>query len=648
MKKRLLAIVAGAVVLLLAWGMSQAPDSQPAALFACLLGTGLVAIGIRRKRSERKDGIVASMLYGLARFNLMLSALVMGYCFVLMIVLFLPWSLIAVLGMIAWFGKRGFKQLTSGGTAAWASKAQMWAAGLLGATSGPILGRCGDKGTFGERLKVLFAGNVSAKQACEESLGQGSLVRLPQAVATATFSPTGGGKGVSCVVPFLLDGAGGTGADSVICVDIKGDLSSITSRARQRVGKVFILDPFGVVVGKLKTKSARLDPVDFISVENAFGLDDAKSAADAIVPREKGGDGKTEHFYGYAVKSIGGYMAATAAYGEKAKGTRCLGNVASIVNSGAKTALVQELMRKSPYWGGMLAEIGNSLGHATGEELSSIRSVTAQRLEFLNTQAFSAVVRDSTFDPAIAKREPISVYFVLPPEFLNRNGSAWLRLMIDTCLKRIIRQGLGEQRKIHFIIDEAGTVLKGGLESVNQALSVYRAYGIRTHLYFQSRGQLQSCFDDHGVTMDSNTVQTYFGVNDLFTQQHISQRCGRFTETVHSGGTNSGGGQNWSYQDRGGGGGGSSSYGSSSNWSPQPRDLLSPDEVGRLSPRIAITFVPGMNAIWTNLVRYYEEPWLFKGSGIGRPFGMLVKSTLVFALFAAMAAMLTLVAMKGF
>src|SRR5260370_6598517 len=139
MKKRLLAIVAGAVVLLLAWGMSQSPQTQGSAMLTCLFGVGLVAIGIRRKRSGRKDGIVSSMLYGVARFNLMLSALLMGYCFVLMIVLFLPWSLIAVLGLIAWFGKRGFKQLTSGGTAAWASRSELRRAGLLGATSGPIL-----------------------------------------------------------------------------------------------------------------------------------------------------------------------------------------------------------------------------------------------------------------------------------------------------------------------------------------------------------------------------------------------------------------------------------------------------------------------------------------------------------------------------
>src|SRR5260370_41377005 len=128
---------------------------------------------------------------------------------------------------------------------------------------------------------------------------------------------------------------------------------------------------------KLRRKSDRLDGIDFISVGNAYGLDDCKSAADAIVVDQKG-DGKTEYFNQYARIGIAGYMAATAAYGDKAKGTRNLQNVAEIINNPAKTELVQELMRKSSHWSGMLSRIGGALGHAKGAELASQRSVEAK------------------------------------------------------------------------------------------------------------------------------------------------------------------------------------------------------------------------------------------------------------------------------
>lgn len=45
----------------------------------------------------------------------------------------------------------------------------------------------------------------------------------------------------------------------------------------------------------------------------------------------------------------------------------------------------------------------------------------------------------------------------------------------------------------------------------------------------------------------------------------------------------------------------------SDNWGQQARRLLKPEEVAALSPRIAITFTPGVPPVWTTLIRYYEE-----------------------------------------
>ncbi|TKT85261.1 type IV secretory system conjugative DNA transfer family protein [Dyadobacter frigoris] len=54
-----------------------------------------------------------------------------------------------------------------------------------------------------------------------------------------TISRTGGGKGVSSVIPNLLDYPG-----SMVVLDLKGDLSAVTARGRSPFGKVIHISPF--------------------------------------------------------------------------------------------------------------------------------------------------------------------------------------------------------------------------------------------------------------------------------------------------------------------------------------------------------------------------------------------------------------------
>ena len=87
---------------------------------------------------------------------------------------------------------------------------------MVGAKSGPIIGRMANnaKTPLLKALNDLFRLRVSSKEACEQFFDairyfnrpqrQSELIRLPNAVHTAVFAPTGVGKGVSCVIPFLL------------------------------------------------------------------------------------------------------------------------------------------------------------------------------------------------------------------------------------------------------------------------------------------------------------------------------------------------------------------------------------------------------------------------------------------------------------
>ena len=150
--------------------------------------------------------------------------------------------------------------------------------------------------------------------------------------------------------------------------------------------------------------------------------------------------------------------------------------------------------------------------------------------------------------------------------------------------------------EVLFVVDEAPIV--GSMPSINDAIGIGRGYGIRLQFYFQSTGQLKTCFPDgQEHTLLSNTSQIFFGVNDNATATLVSDRLGERTIVTESGGTGSGYSRQNTHAAQPSSSNGSSSN-ESHNWQQQARKLLKPEEVMALSPRSAITFVQGRS---TNL-----------------------------------------------
>jgi type IV secretion system protein VirD4 len=201
-------------------------------------------------------------MYKLSRLALAAAAALLAYSAVLAAILSLMhvppenrwWPALIAAAFVAAVirSRKGRRALTAFGTAAWASPRELANAGMLNARSGLILGRVAAEGTpLGRAVKALLNTRLGARDACREFFNainrrkrkQGHLVRLPQAVHTAVFAPTGVGKGVSCILPFLL-----TCPESCVVIDFKGENALLTAEHRRRMGhKIVILDPFKVV-----------------------------------------------------------------------------------------------------------------------------------------------------------------------------------------------------------------------------------------------------------------------------------------------------------------------------------------------------------------------------------------------------------------
>ena len=112
--------------------------------------------------------------------------------------------------------KKGIKKFSAYGTARWADRSDLEQAGMLSATSGLIVGRMAlIRPRLIEGVRALFNLRLKAAVACEQFMlsmrklePPAALVRLVKAVHILVTAPTGAGKGVSLVVPFLRNSTG--------------------------------------------------------------------------------------------------------------------------------------------------------------------------------------------------------------------------------------------------------------------------------------------------------------------------------------------------------------------------------------------------------------------------------------------------------
>jgi len=156
--------------------------------------------------------------------------------------------------------------------------------------------------------------------------------------------------------------------------------------------------------------------------------------------------------------------------------------------------------------------------------------------------------------------------------------------------------------KVHLILDEAANLRR--MRTIDEVLAIYRGYGLRAQLYYQSLAQLKTCFPEgQDQTVLSNVSQVFFACNDS-SAEYISNRVGEQTIVVDSGGTSSG---YSSPSGIGAHGYSTSSNNSSRNWSQMGRKLLKFEEILSMDERLAVTFVAGQKPILTRLERYYEK-----------------------------------------
>lgn len=363
-----------------------------------------------------------------------------------------------------------------------------------------------------------------------------------------TFAGSRAGKGVSLIVPTMLNYGG-----SVLAIDPKGELATITAARRGTGsdytdgmgGRVYVLDPFGRAEGSALDYRAAFNPLASIDHETDAGLARATMIADGLVIQEQGSGA---HFTAAARSFIRGlilYVCAT-----ETGASRSLIRVRELIAQ--PLAGFEAMLSHMVELGGTIGRAASSMRLKSENERTSVISTADVQTDFLEDGAMRDVLSGHDFDLESLKTDetPATVYLCLPAGRLGTHGR-WLRLMVALALEAMEETGtLKEgQPPVLFVLDEFAAL--GHMASIEKAAGQIAGFGVKLWPILQDVTQLKRDYKDSWETFIGNAgMVTAFGVSDVSTTEYLSKMLGKTlvktysrsdsSSTAGSGGTTSG------------------------------------------------------------------------------------------------------------
>jgi type IV secretory pathway TraG/TraD family ATPase VirD4 len=236
-----------------------------------------------------------------------------------------------------------------------------------------------------------------------------------------------------------------------------------------------------------------------------------------------------------------------------------------------------------------LAGLRNKAAQFTdwNREIQSVASTARIQTEMFDSPQMTRSLAANDFDFADLKRQPTTVYLILPPQLIKRQGK-WLRLVLTSALQSATRSRRVGEPSILFMLDEFAAL--GHLQIIEDYWAQVRGYGIQMMPVLQDLSQLKSIYSDRWESFVANAgVIMSFAANDHTTAEWLSKRTGQttrmMTTTSYNRANNRGNntGQSWNNGQSGGTAGGS--LGDSYGWSESSNSNTTPTKVPMMLPQ---------------------------------------------------------------
>jgi type IV secretion system protein VirD4 len=416
----------------------------------------------------------------------------------------------------------------------------------------------------------------------------GWLMRYAGPAHLLTIAPTRSGKGVGAIIPNLL-----TADRSVLCIDPKGENARLAARARRRIGPVFVLDPFEIS----GEPCAAFNPLAGLQADGLDLAEDAALIAEALVydpPRQIG----EAHWNEEAKALVAGVIlhVVTALEPDERNLTTVRALLTTTPQAFQRLLLT---MQASTAAGGLVARAANRHLAKSEREAAGVLSSAQRHTHFLDSPRMAKVLARSDFDFADLKTTLTSVFLVLPPDRLATHAR-WLRLMVVLAVNALARAPSTPwvlRRPVLLMLDEFAAL--GRLEPVERAFGLMAGYGLQLWAILQDLHQLKAAYGEAAGTFLSNAgLIQVFNVADIDTATWVSRSLGAATEVFTTAGESTSRSARDLFATRG----------HSTHVHLTRRDLMTPDEVMRMSADHLLLLRPGSPPVIARKLRYYADP----------------------------------------
>mgnify|MGYP001224354997 CR=1 FL=1 len=298
------------------------------------------------------------------------------------------------------------------------------------------------------------------------------------------ISGSQGGKGVSCVLPAILDHEG-----PVAVLDIKGELFAMTQRERQRKGrKVVVLNSFDVV----KPNQWCWNPLDYIRPEE-FERDSRIIIEGLLEPETP----YNQHFYKIAADIL--QVTLEVILHTMSKQDFNLNTLYDVVCGPGFMSRLNTWKKHKDFLDGRPAKMAATLLSAGDEERGSFFTTIKRNLSwigyeknkaFLNPiNAPNSNLQTFSFDELLDNK--IDLFCVIPLDMIE-TMSGFLRLFTNIVLGTVIRQSgyKNPSEKILLMLDEFPRL--GAMRQLINIVTVAAGAGIEAFMVAQDKSSIES------------------------------------------------------------------------------------------------------------------------------------------------------------
>lgn len=227
---------------------------------------------------------------------------------------------------------------------------------------------------------------------------------------------------------------------------------------------------------------------------------------------------------------------------------------------------------------GVVSSVGSQfLNNVNEKELGSILSTAQRATNFLDNPGIKRTITKSDFKLSMLPDQIMSVYLIMPQDQVS-DFRAYIRVFFDLAISSLTSRKKRGKYEVLFLLDELAQI--GFLEIIPKAISFIKGIGGQLWLFFQSYAQMQNIYGKDADTILGNSTQIFYGCNDNKTAELISKSLGKKTVREYR--------KNGEYNDI-------------------SKDLLSPDEVRKLSPENPIILMAGRSPIMVKRLNYLRD-----------------------------------------